>query len=324
VVIRTFPTVRDLNGGANYSTRDRQEPESKPLTPAENRIRAYEFTRQVESGSYKGKTRISTAGDDGKAIGDMQMWETYFIDAKNNPGRMKHGRPFHLKNYKDLTKAEHAGAETFAEYQRRWNEKGWIAGDLESIALTHNLGGPQYETLIKGTATQEVKALAKKYRKHLKSVEGGGRIPKAFFNTERWRTAAQGAKPMTQLTPNREKFFQQWYLSWSKIAGLAADPDDRLHYYDYRALFKEAMTGGRPPQPTFDKQKKAWKWPSKYKRKGHPAYYVWDKDQLIESPSGKPVLDYFSYKTLEAINPKKAKQHAVRLRDNNNIWSWKK
>ena len=253
-----YPTVRELNSGLNFSARKQQEPEQDPakvvkpppLTAQENRIRAYEFIRQVETGSYSGDKRFTTRGDKGAARGDLQVWKSYYEDARDNPGRKKHSRPFFLSKYENIEKGEHVGAEVFAEYQRRWNEKGWIAGDLESIALTHNLGGPQYADLMKGKASQKVKDWATSYRKHLLSAKEGGRIPKDFFNDERWRIPV----------PKEAKAF------------------------------------------TYTRNKKG---------------------QLIETTSGKQVLDWFSYKTIQSLDPKEASKYTMRLRDKASIWRWR-
>ena len=255
-----YPTVRELSG-LNFSSRKKQEPEKAqepaqdpekppPLTAQENRIRAYEFVRQVETGSFRGDKRFTTRGDSGRARGDLQVWESYYKDARDNPGRKKHSRPFFLEKYADIERGEHVGAEVFAEYQRRWNEAGWIAGDLESIALVHNLGGPQYRLLKQGKASPRVQEFAKSYRKHLLPVKEGGRIPKEFFDDKRWRIP----------TPKEAKAFT----------------------------------------------------------------YTRDKEgRLIETTSGKYVLDWFSYRTIQSLDPKEAAKYTVRLRDKENIWGWK-
>ena len=319
-----YPTVSELNNGLDFSARSKQEPKERPLTPQEERIRAYYFVREVESGSFPDEKRVGAKGDAGAALGDMQMWETYYTDAKSNRGRIIHKRPWHLTSYEQLGKKLHAGAETFAEYQRRHNPKGWIAGDLDSIALTHHLGGTQYRAYLRGDATADTLKRIPIYRQHLKSIKEGGRIPKDYFAPDRWRQAPQGAKPLTKLNPTQEKDFQNWFKSWSAITEQSRNPDDPLHYYDYRAFFKAGMAGQGPTHPTWNDELKQWKWESKYKRKGHPAFYVRDKSgKMINTKTGKPILDWFSHKTLEAINPKEAEKFSIRLRDNPNIWDWK-
>lgn len=64
--------------------------------------------------------------------------------------------------------------------------------------------------------------------------------------------------------PN-ETSFRQWYKVAAKRLKLNPDPDDPRHWYDYRKAYKE---GVNPPS------KLGGHWPSKYKRLGHPRYYI--------------------------------------------------
>lgn len=56
-----------------------------------------------------------------------------------------------------------------------------------------------------------------------------------------------------------ESKFQDWYSSIAKERGLNPNPDDPLHFYDYRAAFK----AGEGPDETGH-------WPSEFKLEGHP------------------------------------------------------
>ena len=65
------------------------------------------------------------------------------------------------------------------------------------------------------------------------------------------------------MTVYSERAFQLWYKGYAKKLGLNEDPDAPGHFYDYRKAYQE---GARP--------NKEGHWPSKYKLKGHPRYYV--------------------------------------------------
>lgn len=48
-------------------------------------------------------------------------------------------------------------------------------------------------------------------------------------------------KMTTQLTPAEEQSFQDWYKRYAAIHGLDPNPDDPLHYYDYRGYWKNGL-----------------------------------------------------------------------------------
>lgn len=68
----------------------------------------------------------------------------------------------------------------------------------------------------------------------------------------------------TTLDPYDEYSFQEWYRNWAQRTGININPDDPLHFYDYRAAWKERVT------PTWDENLKEYHWPSKFKLEGHP------------------------------------------------------
>lgn len=76
-----------------------------------------------------------------------------------------------------------------------------------------------------------------------------------------------------RLSPQQERQFQQWYQSVSRNYGLAPDPDDPRHYYDYRGPFLEGFVPGPDAH-----------WPSQYKHPLHPNRYVDDVDTLLNRP----------------------------------------
>lgn len=56
-----------------------------------------------------------------------------------------------------------------------------------------------------------------------------------------------------------EYLFKRWYGDISGEMGLSANPDDPLHYYDWRAAWKAGASPG-----------KGRHWPSEFKLEGHP------------------------------------------------------
>jgi len=61
----------------------------------------------------------------------------------------------------------------------------------------------------------------------------------------------------------REAEFKKWYAAVAKQQGLDPDPDNPLHFYDYRAAHR---SGAMPD--------KDGHWPSEFKREGHPRLIV--------------------------------------------------
>ena len=81
---------------------------------------------------------------------------------------------------------------------------------------------------------------------------------------------------LIKLQPREEYLFQKAYKEMATKMGLNLNPDDPLHYYDYRALWKE--TSKLEPDETGH-------FPSKYKLKGHPNMYV----EGIKTKEEKPI-----------------------------------
>lgn len=71
------------------------------------------------------------------------------------------------------------------------------------------------------------------------------------------------------LPPEQEGHFQELYADVAKDIGINTNPDDPLHFYDYRALFRDTGGLGVGPKKHF---------PSKYKLLGHPNLIVDGKD----------------------------------------------
>jgi hypothetical protein len=80
----------------------------------------------------------------------------------------------------------------------------------------------------------------------------------------------------TKLSSEEEKKFREWYSKWAEYLDLDPDPDNPLHYYDYRAAYK---AGAAPTEES------GWHWPSEFKREGHPNLIV----DGINTRTGKPV-----------------------------------
>lgn len=72
-----------------------------------------------------------------------------------------------------------------------------------------------------------------------------------------------------------EQAFQQWYATQSKALGLAPNPDDPLHFYDWRG----AYSSGAKPDATGH-------WPSEFKQEGHPNLYMQTPGGMMDTRTG--------------------------------------
>lgn len=77
-----------------------------------------------------------------------------------------------------------------------------------------------------------------------------------------------------------EEQFRSWYGGMAEKHGLAPDPDDPKHFYDYR----KAFTAGAAPDETGH-------WPSEFKKKGHPRQIV----KGIDTTTGERVFPETEY-----------------------------
>lgn len=71
-----------------------------------------------------------------------------------------------------------------------------------------------------------------------------------------------------QLAAEEEAAFLKWYEQWAKKTGISEDPDDPMHFYDYRAAY---INGAKPE---IDKSDGKYHWPSEYKHDDHPNRFV--------------------------------------------------
>ena len=56
------------------------------------------------------------------------------------------------------------------------------------------------------------------------------------YDLDKYSQTVKGGK--TKLSPEDEKYFQEWYQVWSNVSGISNNPDDPLHYYDYRGAYE--------------------------------------------------------------------------------------
>jgi hypothetical protein len=71
-----------------------------------------------------------------------------------------------------------------------------------------------------------------------------------------------------------ETGFRQWYAKMAKRLGLDPNPDNPLHFYDWRAAFR---SGAEPDENGH--------WPSTFKRLGHPRLIVEGMDTRTMQPA---------------------------------------
>ena len=63
---------------------------------------------------------------------------------------------------------------------------------------------------------------------------------------------------------SKERKFQTWYKLHAKKLGINEDPDDPLHFYDYRGAYDEGV------EPEYMEDHKQFEWPDRFKIEGHP------------------------------------------------------
>ncbi len=79
---------------------------------------------------------------------------------------------------------------------------------------------------------------------------------------------------------DNEKQFKKWYSKWSDKTGIGKNPDDYLHYYDYRSAHK----AGVKPELADDGY---YHWPSQFKHDLHPNRYIKDSGVWYDTKKGK-------------------------------------
>jgi hypothetical protein len=88
----------------------------------------------------------------------------------------------------------------------------------------------------------------------------------------------------------QEREFKGWYAALAQKLGIAPDPDDPGHFYDYRAFYRDMKAGkqGAPDAP-------GGHFPSTYKLPGHPRSFLDDgRGRMFDTRSasyltGEPV-----------------------------------
>ena len=76
-----------------------------------------------------------------------------------------------------------------------------------------------------------------------------------------------------------ERAFREWYQTRARLTDTSPDADDPLHYYDYRAAYREGA------EPLFVPEVGRYEWPSKFKRLGHPNLIVGGNDTRTDTPA---------------------------------------
>ena len=87
--------------------------------------------------------------------------------------------------------------------------------------------------------------------------------------------------PKTSLSPKEEAEFQQAFAALAQQLGLAPDPDDPLHFYDYRGAWK---AGAMTPDAELH-------FSSKYKLPGHPNRFVDGIDTITGKKATQKDID---------------------------------
>jgi len=72
----------------------------------------------------------------------------------------------------------------------------------------------------------------------------------------------------TQLDEKEEAEFQEWYSSEAKKRKLNPDPDNPLHYYDYRGFYRAQKRG--QARIGIEEETGEEEFPDRFKKEGHP------------------------------------------------------
>jgi predicted ABC-type ATPase len=97
----------------------------------------------------------------------------------------------------------------------------------------------------------------------------------------------------TSLSDVEEADFQKWYGYWSETANISSDPDDPLHKYDYRGVYKAGIT------PQINPDDNLYHWPSEYKDWDHPNRFV----EGVDTVTGKPIKRTITTEALFGKDP---------------------
>lgn len=101
----------------------------------------------------------------------------------------------------------------------------------------------------------------------------------------RFPGAAKSPAYFRPLSAQEEFQFKRWYENYSRHAGLAPDPDDPLHAYNYRAWYLAQKANPEKFRASIDPKDNRLHSPSLFKRFDHPNRYVPDETTgaLIDS-----------------------------------------
>jgi hypothetical protein len=125
------------------------------------------------------------------------------------------------------------------------------------------------------TALGNYEALGSLDRERKEALMSGiGIMPKDVMLDALDRQLGIGNDPDIRLSLEEETEFQRWFSSWAEQLNLSPNPDDRRHFYKWRAAWK---AGSKPDSQGH--------WPSEFKMEGHPNLVVDGKD----TRTGRPV-----------------------------------
>ena len=117
-----------------------------------------------------------------------------------------------------------------------------------------------------------------------------------------------GSNFRTQLTPEEEKAFKDWYSKLSTYKGLSENPDSEEQQYDYRGYWKnenrEGILGADPEAHFIDK----------YKQPGHPTFSTESQYSTGQTPGGEWSTDeygtwYFNHSPYTAKDLAKTQEY---------------
>lgn len=86
------------------------------------------------------------------------------------------------------------------------------------------------------------------------------------------KSGMESSIPLLGKQEDEETRFLDWYKGWAQKTGLAQDPDDPQHQYDYRAAFRAGA------EPIISAEDGKYHWPSQFKLAGHKNRFVGGED----------------------------------------------
>lgn len=117
---------------------------------------------------------------------------------------------------------------------------------------------------------------------------------------ETYPGAAAAPEFFAPLGPEEEAQFMDWYKQYATETGLATNPDDPQHQYNYRAWWRALNSGNPDFAPRIDPEDNRLHAPSLFKAYNHPNRYVPTNEGMgiMDSITGEPLINWMRPDTI--------------------------